>query len=440
MYSDYKAIMYSSDKSRICKNKTTQKIQFGKIGLFIIIFTASFDIFGVINIAGMTFRIPQFITLFMFAVLAFRDKIQSPKYFNMLYIWAALQFVFALFCPNKLYSIGYWGWTIIVICMVIVFCSIIDTPQKTRWLIKNYILVFVLMSWLGIIQWILGFFGIHFFLTQVTFNGTRMPRINGFTYEPSYYSTYLMPGWVLIMYLLEHGSVVFSKKQVSRYAMIISLALFMSSSRMGWIFMGLYMLLRFMIAPNPLFMKNLRKRRMIYISVCILGAICVAMLAIYLIAKNGYGFIFDGLGIGGTSSHSSGARTTQFLNTLQLFFDQPFLGYSLGGVSVAYCNKYQIVPFDSGASMCVWIELLAGSGIIGIIPFAIWVSHILKHYRKEKVKYSIFVRESKGLLYAFVFECMILAMNQNILRIYFWVLVAVLIIVGRTNRFRMIYI
>ena len=155
--------MYSSDKSRICKNKTTQKIQFGKIGLFIIIFTASFDIFGVINIAGMTFRIPQFITLFMFAILAFRDKIQSPKYFNMLYIWAALQFVFALFCPNKLYSIGYWGWTIIVICMVIVFCSIIDTPQKTRWLIKNYILVFVLMSWLGIIQWILGFFGIHFF-------------------------------------------------------------------------------------------------------------------------------------------------------------------------------------------------------------------------------------------------------------------------------------
>ena len=362
------------------------------------------------------------------------NRIKISKKFFPLVVWLGFQFVFALFSTNRLYSIGYFCWTLIMIALVIVFCSLVNTSDKTEWLLRSYLYTFVIMSWLGIFQWILGFCGKDFFLTQTTFNGTRIPRINGFTYEPSYYSTYLLPGWILAMYLLENGSTFFTRMQTSYYALILSLALFLSSSRMGWIFMGVYLTIRILITLYSFLITYLKKKKIIFAVLCIASIICVVSVSIYLILNKRFGFIVAGLGIGGESAHSSNARISQFRNTLLLFCDHPFAGYSLGGVPVAYCEKYNIVPFDSGASMCVWIELLAASGVFGIIPFVIWIGSILKDYKKKYNDNIYLVNESRGLLYAFAFECMILAMNQNILRIYFWVLLAILIIVGKENR------
>ncbi len=415
-------------QNKIGRKTSDQKIK--NVFILLILLSSSFDIFGVVDIGGMTLRISQLLIACCIVIVLISGKVSTPPKMGYLLIWMILQFIFALRSSNLLYSIGYCFWTVLSISIVFVFYNFVNTKKRADWLIKSYIISFVVMSFLGFFQWILGFAGISFYLTQTSFNATRIPRINGFTYEPSYYSTYLLPGWILVMYLWENGTHLFSKRTIMCFAIIISLALFLSTSRMGWIFMVVWLAYRGCFALKIMLKRELARRRFTYIAILSIGIIGVVTLAIYLINKNGIGFIVAGLGIDGSSAHSSSARTSQFYNTLQLFLDSPVIGLSLGGVPVKYCEKMNIVPFDSGASMCVWVELLAGSGIVGIIPFGIWFYNLITDIRVRK-KYIDRRNECNGLFYALLFESMILAMNQNILRIYFWTLIGIVVVVTK---------
>nr|WP_304578709.1 O-antigen ligase family protein [uncultured Acetatifactor sp.] len=401
--------------------------------ILFILLTASFDIFGVVRIAGMTFRISQLLTIFSIFVLLSHGRIRLPYTCHPLLIWLVFQMLFSFRSTNFMFSFGYFCWTVLSIALIFVFYNFVNTKRKADWLLKAFVQSFVLMSFLGVFQWVLGLMGKSFFLTQATFNLTKIPRINGFTYEPSYYSTYLLPGWIFIMYLWENGSALFSKKRTIQYAIIISLALFLSTSRMGWIFMALWLGFRGTVVLRELAKGRITYRKFSYIGLMTIGLIGTIVIGLILIQRNGFDFIVAGLGIGGSSAHSSLARTTEMVNTFQLFLKSPFFGYSLGGVPVRYCEVYNI-PFDSGASMCVWVELLAASGIWGITPFIIWFYHILWSLNSQKIKKSDRFRECRALFYAVLFECMILAMNQNILRVYFWALLGVTVVVETQYR------
>ena len=397
--------------------------------ILFILLTASFDIFGVFRIAGMTFRIAQLLIILGMIVLFSDGRMKLPYAYRPLLAWLALQLAFSLRSTNLVFSLGYFFWAVISIVLIFIFYNFVNTKRKADWLLKAYMHCFVIMSLLGLIQWLLGLAGISFFLTQATFNLTAIPRINGFTYEPSYYSTYLLPGWIIVMYLWENGSDLFPRRRTVHYAIIISAALFLSTSRMGWIFMALWLGFRGTVLLGKTMTARLTKRQLSYIGLIIIGLIGILIIGIHLIQKNGIGFIVAGLGIGGSSAHSSSARVTAMLNTFHLFLKNPFLGYGLGGVPVKYCEVYNI-PFDSGASMCVWAELLAASGILGIIPFAIWFYRIIGNLNSKRIKKSGRSRECCALFYAILFECMILAMNQNILRIYFWILIGVAVVLA----------
>jgi len=69
------------------------------------------------------------------------------------------------------------------------------------------------MGIIGLVQWILQFFGILFYLTQYN----SMHRINGFSYEPSYYASYMLIGWIIYAYLYEKGNYINIKKKVFIY-------------------------------------------------------------------------------------------------------------------------------------------------------------------------------------------------------------------------------
>lgn len=389
-----------------------------------ILLTASFDIFGVVRIAGMTFRIAQLLTILSVFVLFSDGRMRLPYAYRPLLVWLGLQLAFSCRSSNLVFSIGYFFWAAISVALIFCFYNFVNTKAKADWLLKAFVWSFVAMSFLGLFQWALGLIGKNFFLTQATFNLTKIPRINGFTYEPSYYSTYLLPGWIFVMYLWENGSHLFSAKKIKQYAIIISLALFLSTSRMGWIFMILWLGFRGIVVLRESMKGWIARRKLGYIGLIVIGLIGVLITGVILIQSNGIDFIVAGLGIGGSSAHSSFARTTEMVKTLYLFLKSPFLGYGLGGVPVRYCEVYNI-PFDSGASMCVWVELLVASGIVGIIPFVIWFYRIISGLNSKRIKETDRFKECRALLYAVFFECMILAMNQNILRIYFWTLLAV---------------
>lgn len=401
--------------------------------ILFILLTASFDIFGVFRIAGMTFRIAQLLTILCVVILFSDGRMKLPYAYRPLLAWLVLQLAFSVRSTNLVFSLGYFFWAVILIAMIVVFYNFVNTKRKADWLLKAFVQSFVAMSVFGLFQWGLGLMGRPFFLTQATFNSTKIPRINGFTYEPSYYSTYLLPGWIFVMYLWENGSNLFSKRRTMQYTIIISAALFLSTSRMGWIFMALWLGFRGIVLLGEAMTRRIAKRKLSYIGLIAIGLIGILIIGVNLIQRNGIDFIVAGLGIGGSSAHSSSARISEMINTFQLFQKSPFWGYGLGGVPVKYCEVYDI-PFDSGASMCVWVELLAASGIVGIIPFTIWFHRIISRLNGKRIKESDRFKECRALLYAVLFECMILAMNQNILRVYFWTLLGVVIVAGTQYR------
>ena len=402
---------------------------------FLILLTASFDIFGVLNISGMTLRISQLFIVFAIVFICFRkEKVSMPKGTGWLSLWLLLQLIAALGSSNYKYSLGYYVWTVLSIGILFVFYNLFNTPQKTEVLLKMFVRSFVAMALLGMVQWILRIIGIDFYLTQPTLNGTNIPRLNGFNFEPSYYATYLLPGWVLVMYLVEEGSSLFTKRQLKVYAVLLSLALFLSTSRMGWIFMGLWFVFRGFAFLRKMMVGKLKKGNLYFFVLIVLCIAGVAIIAFYLIRKRGIDFLISGLGVGGSSDHSSTPRITSMLNTLAMIKESPLIGLSLGGLPVRFCDLYEIVPFDTGATMCVWAELLSASGILGTFFFATWFFKLYRYTGKNSKRLSRISREITGIRYALLFECFILALNQNFLRVYFWTLLGVVCVVTRYER------
>lgn len=390
---------------------------------YLILLFSSFDIILNFNIFGFNLRIAQLLIVIAFFYVCPTKLIINKDYITF-YIWLSLQLISIIYASNYFVSIAYFFWLILCVLIVRIFRVVFTTQYKVEKLIKLYINSFVVLSVIGLIQGVLSILGIDFFMAQDSLNGSIIPRLNAFTYEPSYYATYLLPGWIFVGYLFERGSEIIAKKELKKDFIIISIALFLSTSRMGWICMCLWLLYRLVVFVFEPSHKKEKKRVVLMTLVVILIAFFIC-LVYSIIQKYGFDFIFGGLGIGGTSTHSSGVRITQLKNTFEIFKKHPILGVGLGGVPVEYCLM-QNIAFDSGASMCVWMEVLAASGIVGSCFLLISFIKLIKNGIKVIRKHNLFCKEISGLIYATIFEIIILAMNQNILRIYFWTLIAVM--------------
>lgn len=401
------------------------KVNLIKICVALAIYTTSFDIVGMINIAGFNFRFSQFIILpvilgWFFG--AIKGRIQLPIGWKSLFLFLIFQFVFMFRSPNLKNAVGYFMWLIFDVVIIFSIVYYLNKAFGFQWLMRIYMKSFVFISVLGLLQFVLYLIGINFFIAQVW--NDKLARINGFCYEPSYYATYLIMGFVLYSYLFKQkNESLFSLKVLKRDLIIITLALILSSSRMGWLVMSLWIILVIFEEYGKLFINKLTKKKMIFL-IFIIPLLVTGITVIYYIfirEKIDLTFFLQGLGIKGTSSHSSSERINRLIRCIEIFKENPFLGYSLGGVDPAIA-KYLGIPYstlNNGEGGSIIGELLVACGLIGIIP--------LINYFKILVFKSIKCKEEyTGLAWAFCFELLILCFNQNILRPYFWWHIAIL--------------
>lgn len=158
---------------------------------------------------------------------------------------------------------------------------------------------------------------------------------------------------------------------------------------------------------------------------------------------NTFKFLFSGLGMFGTATHSSEARTNEAWTTFEVFLNSPFIGYSLGGVAPAIAELKGFTIYTQSEAknfegMNIFLEVLAASGIIGFIFFVIFFivlySKAFKIMKLLKTINNIHYLFIGSLSFALFMELLILSMNQNILRPYLWVLIGMLsasILVGK---------
>lgn len=414
-----------------------KRFDFVLLLLVISLISASWDIFLQVHLGGFTFRFTQ-LSLTLLAILTTLYTLKQGRHllplgFKSLLLWSSF---IILFIPNTPYmsrSILYSIWLLFSVAGIYIFVQMIRTKSRLQVVMRWYIYSFALMGAFGLIQFLAGLVGLNLYTEQWYIPG-RLARINGFNYEPSFYAIYMVQGFILTAYLREKKSEIMRRRALNICYLLIVAALVASTSRAGWLICALWL-----ARPFYLFLYHLCKGRFhitYFKKSCLkvflpLGA---AVTSIFVLTHFfSFRYFIAGIGFLGGGSHSSGTRWNEFIDLLVIFMNSPFIGYSLGGLSPAIAALYgKTVASNEEAKsfegVGVAAQILAASGIIGVIPFLVYLYNIL--IKPLLLAKRIEDRELKiwllGMTFSLFFTFIIVQSGQNVLRIYLWYHIALL--------------
>lgn len=402
----------------------------------ICLFTASFDIFLVFKLGG-TVRIAQLImVLVCMGALAKASQdghIWWPRGGGWLALWCCVQVLFLPLSVDLSFSTSY---LIFLLFTVVCFFAVAHLYARSCYiepLMKAYLYSYVFVAAFGLFQLVSPVLHMGNFLVAQWIIEKRLPRINGFCYEPSYFATYLMMGWIMLVDLRYSKAHLTGARKWYWLTILTGAALFLSTSKTGWIFMTLEGIIRgfpVLVRWVQSIGRRLRSGALIVkiprwklVALSVVGSVLIAVGVAALGLAVNLNIFLSGTGLNNTASHSVNDRYQSFVDTVEVFKEHPFLGRSLGGVSSRIAQRHG-VPNDGKTYLGfpVIMEVLAASGLIGIIPFLMFVGVnslgmfplIRKKWPDERAKWL------RALVRALFYESLMLLADQNVLRIYVW--------------------
>jgi hypothetical protein len=410
----------------------------------IAILTSSFDIFLVIE-AGGNYRLCQVMVpiLLGLALLRARQIGEAPTLGAApLCFWLIFQVLFipaTSFWPK---SLGYCLWLMLNYALLFSFVQLFSDYLPTlKTILRWYVLSFALIAVFGIVQLTLSLLGLGAPLVTQWLVPDQMARANGFSYEPSYFATYLLIGFVFVGALLRAQSTLLPRRVFFAIYWTIAAGIFASSSRMGIIFFFVDIILN-NLQPWWVLLKHAAKLRVTPATLKALAP-SIAYLSFALLFVTATATILEenpeiafrvlaGTGLSDTAAHSVVERADAFGETLTVFLQHPIVGRSLGGMSSAIAENRgdTIQSFEDAKTvegMSVFAEALAASGVVGVIPF-VWfvVVTIQKPLALARSAPPFYASLLRGLVRSLIFAWAILQFNQNVLRPYLWTHLAIL--------------
>jgi O-antigen ligase len=398
---------------------------------------ASGDLWPVLNI-GFTFRFAQLFALgALFVLLAVAPMVKLRNFAGARWMFAYCAWVFVTL-PFSLYperSSAYAFWTVTDALIIATFAQYFASPQDFRTLLRWYVFSFIILALFGLLQFTLSLFGRDLFVSEWWIEG-RLARINGLSYEPSYYATYMVPGWVLSLYLLEKKNAVVSTRIVKACAWLTTVVLIACSSRTGWMMMSAWLALR-----GGLFLwRTSMSGRVSTIAAGRIGLGVVACTMLTLMFgktlvshADDLAFLGAGLGLFGQASHSSDDRANAFLWTWNAFLQHPLVGTGIGAVPIEVAAQRGAVVLtlddakeNEGFSLV--LEILASTGLIGGALLGMFWYNALREFRAICRRVSESNRHAlQGVLWALAWLLFAMFLNQNFLRLYIFVDIAVFV-------------
>jgi len=318
-----------------------------------------------------------------------------------------------------------------MILLIVVTCQVYRQGQAILGMLKFYVLSFAFVSAFGIVQFGAGAVGVDILVNTWWLVG-RFPRANGFSYEPSYYATYLLLGWVFVGVLLQQRAMLLPRNVLWLVLGLISLAILASGSKVG---LGLILIvLAAYIAYSTKEVLGGAKFRLSRI----VGSSILIFAVIFFIITAGsnmstFGYLLTGSGLFGSGDFSFAIRLEEIYETLDVWLAHPVVGVSLGGVGGAIAvakGQTHLVPWHENTDINgnnVFAEALAGTGVIGlallIAYFAVLFSRsFLLSRHTDPLSASIL----RALAWSLVVELLALQANQFLMRPYLWLHVAIL--------------
>lgn len=375
-----------------------------------------------IHPGGFTLR-PADLLMALAGVAALPDvvgglKCRWPLGFGKLVLWTFFVLVFVPNTPFLLRNVGYAAWLLLNVAFVFSAVQFIDTLTKVRFVLRGYAYSFGIMAAFGLLQFFLPFVHINPPLVQQWWIDGLLARINGLSYEPSFFAAYMAGGWVFIVSLAKLKSTLLSRRESLVLVVLTSTTLFLSGSRFGWGIMLIW------IALNLLSRKVLA---VVTISLLIGASTSWYLMNKYQVFPEDLEFLISGTGIMGTSRHSLDPRMDMLQDTFRVFQKNPILGVSLGGIVPAIGNHYgHLIVRQEDAKLfegqSSTVEVLAATGILG---FPFYASYMIGLFRKPW-RFSKQSKALRAMVWSFVAIMGVMQFSGNILQGFVWMHIALL--------------
>jgi hypothetical protein len=414
-----------------------------KVGQFLCIVTILFssgDIWPTVSL-GFTFRLSQ-LTLVLAAAALLLQLRRSRLLLFPGWKWLCGFGLWTVVClPWSLYldrSLGYVSFCLLDMLLVLVFVQYFRTERQLRMLISATLWSFIAIAIFGLVQLLAGLFGIELLVQEWWIPG-HLPRINGLSYEPSYFATYLIPGVVLAAYLLRARSEVVPR-WVLRACFILCVAVIvLSTSRLGMmVLLGWLIVISLwrvgIWARNPRFSKKLFLKALVVCFVAFASAVVVVRNFDGISTAAGYlSFLSSGITLPGEGGGSSDTRLEELMMTINAFLSHPIMGTGIGGLPVLIGAQKGVVVQSIGDAkanegMSIFVELLASTGVVGGMLVLGFGYQVFKALIVGIRTMPVWRRHlALGCSWALLWIIVALQFNQNFLRLYLFVDIAVLI-------------
>jgi hypothetical protein len=412
------------------------------------LFTASFDLLGTVQVGGVL-HIAQLGMIFVcFAGLARiiqESRILWPRGTTSLAIWVFWQGLCLSLAGNLDIAVQFYLLLLFTAAGYFLLIQIYGESQFVGKLMRAYLWSYIFVAFYGLLQALgpLFFHATMPFTAQWLVHG-RVARINAFSYEPSYFATYIFLGYVTLVDLRLSDAEITRTRTMKWATWMVAVVLVLSTSKSAFICVIADLLVR--VAPRVgrrlrrtfsqlrfgRFLVPIPSLKRVLMVVLVLGILGTA-----IVLLPDPTILLAGSGLAGTPAHSYADRNQRAGLTWAVIKESPLMGRSMGGVPIAIGNNEGFEVATMARVRAFWgfpvlLDVLAGSGVIGFIPFLLflWASTFGAYRLAKQCLPLEGAKWLRALARAMILEWVMLLTDQNLFRVYLWFHFAMVAIVA----------
>ena len=422
---------------------------------FLVFMTMSFDTLLVLK-AGGNLRFAQIMIVLLIVAAMARILQQKvilwPRGATALVWFCVVHLILLVLSTQLFFSVELYFLLLLSMLCGLSLVQLYGQADSLVPFMRAYLYSYVFVALFGLVQFISPPLHLGQPLVVQWIKHGVIPRISGFSFEPSYFGTFMIMGWIAVVDLRHTKAKLTAGRRWYWIAWLLTIVLICSTSKTAW----LGMILEGLTRLAPLVWKTLRGQ-VVRLRV---GSLVAPLPRLRAVAAVGLGLVLSvailsalsrvvdlnvflaGSGLNGTAAHSVNDRANRTKHTFAVWLQSPWVGYSFGGVSEAVAlyeghtvlNQSDLKAYQGAP---VVLDVLAASGLTGIAPL-VWFFAVItfgetklirEHWSDDRARWL------HALIRALAFEGFVLLSDQYLFRVYLWVHIAVMMVVGYHLRY-----
>ena len=284
------------------------------------------------------------------------------------------------------------------------------------------------LSLIGLVQFFCSLLGFRFLWAQDWWITYHLPRVNGLTYEPSYFALTLMPFTAAIGYLSLFPHDDKFNRRAKTVLFLLGAAIGISSSRASIVFALLFLVGLPVLNFTAIVRRGFTQLAGVF---CWLSGLLISLAVLVVcqkyISATYPDSVFDsfahGTGVAGSRPDSVFKRLDRMESTFKVATIHPLIGVGLANIpqEIWKIEKVRSEPFERQPyiPMNPYLEILAGWGFLGGFAFFVYVS--VQFLSAPLTGLSSDQRILALAVLIGLLSCLLLLnYNQNLFRYYIW--------------------